>query len=283
MTEPEFSAEYIFRTLGQQSANITLALATAGGGSALGLSNAVVANTIGIGFGTVSGTQTFRDLNIEVDVYEEAQRQEKIYTAAYERGEISKYNYDMAMRDINTTLAMEKLDDGQIMTASISNAIIEGTLTRFLGTAANSIALVKNFNTINRQAIADGLFKGGFTKAINTIGKPLVGRTGLETVEELGIFAGQNFITDTAILGRGADRETFLKGANETFWATVVTAGMSQSTGITYSGMNSMGLIKEYEKALNKKRFALNDLSLSIQNATDPNIKKSLLFDYQQE
>ena len=284
MTEPEFSAEYIFRTLGQQSANITLALATAGvGGSVLGLSNTVVANTIGIGFGTVSGTQTFRDLNIEVDVYEEAEKQEKIYKAALDRGEISEYNYTMAMRDINTTLAMKKLDDGQIMTASISNALIEGTLTRFLGTAANSIALVKNFNTINRQAIADGLFKGGFTKAINTIGKPLVGRTGLETVEELGIFAGQNFITDTAILGRGADRETFLKGANETFWATVVTAGMSQSTGITYSGMNSMGLIKEYEKALNKKRFALNDLSLSIQNATDPNIKKSLLFDYQQE
>ncbi len=283
MTEPEFSAEYILRTLGQQSANITLALATAGGGSALGLTNATVANTIGIGFGAVSGTQTFRDLSIEVDTYEEAEEQAKIYKAAFDRGEISKYNYDMAMRDINTTLAMEKLTDSQIMLASTSNALIEGTFTRFLGTAANSIALVKNFNTVNRKAIAENLYKGGFTKAINIIGRPLVGRTGLETVEELGIFAGQNFITDTAILGRGADRETFLKGANETFWATVVTAGMSQSTGITYSGMNSMGLIKEYEKALNKKRFALNDLSLSIQNATDPNIKKALLFDYQQE
>ena len=75
----------------------------------LGLTNAVVANTIGIGFGTVSGTQTFRDLNIEVDVYEEAEEQEKIYKAALDRGEISEYNYDMAMRDINTTLAMEKL------------------------------------------------------------------------------------------------------------------------------------------------------------------------------
>ena len=288
MTEPEFSAEYILRTLGQQSANITLALATAGvGGSALGLSNTVVANTIGIGFGTVSGTQTFRDLNIEVDVYEEAEKQAKIYKAALDRGEISEYNYTMAMRDINTTLAMEKLTPSQIMNASLSNAVIEGTLTRYLGTAANSIALVKNFNSVNVVEIAKQLNNSGFTKGINLIGRPLVGRTGLETVEELGIFAGQNFITDTAILGRGADRETFLKGANETFWATVVTAGMSQSTGITYSGMNAYGMTKKYEKVLNKSNFALNDLSSSIQSLSDSKsdqeVKKLLLFQYQEE
>ena len=53
---------YFFRTLGQQSANITLAIATGGVGSAAGLSSAMTANAIGGLFGLSSGAQTYRDL-----------------------------------------------------------------------------------------------------------------------------------------------------------------------------------------------------------------------------
>ena len=242
MTGPEFSLEYITRTLGQQSANITLAIATAGGGSALGLSNAAVSNAIGIGFGTTAGTQTFRDLNIQVDAYDEALRQKEIYKKAFAKGEISEYNYTMAMRDIDKTLAMKRLNDNQILTASFSNGIIEGVFTKYLGTAPNSIKLIKDFSTVNRKLIAEQLFKGNYSKVTNLIGKPLAIRTGSEVFEELSIFGGQQIVTEAGILGRDIDEGEFKSGLNETFWATVVTAGLSQGTGIAYSGLNAVGL-----------------------------------------
>lgn len=287
MVDPEFSLEYITRTLGQQSANITMAIATAGTGSALGLTNAAIGNAIGVTFGLSSGTQTFRDLSIQRDAAEEAVLMEARYKKAFEAGEISEYNYTIAMKDINTTKAMGKLTDNQILGAAVANGIIEGALTKYIGTASNSIALVKNFTQVDRATIAKTLFQGNPTKFYEFIGKPLVTRTGLEVVEEELIFGGQQFVTEAGILGRDIDREKFLRGANDTFWATIVTAGMSQSTGIVYSGMNAYGITKKYEKALNKSNFVLNDLSTSIQNLTDSKTdqetKKVLLFQFQEE
>mgnify|MGYP001331876122 CR=1 FL=1 len=281
MVDPEFSLEYITRTLGQQSANITMAIGIAGLGSipALGLSDIAISNAIGVSFGLSSGTQTFRDLSIQRDAAEEAKLLAVRYKEAFDAGEISEYNYTIAMRDINTTIAMGKLDDNQILNASIANGIIEGTLTKYIGTASNSIALVKNFTQVDRATIAKTLFQGNPTKFYEFIGKPLVTRTGLEVVEEELIFGGQQFVTEAGILGRDIDREKFLKGANDTFWATVVTAGMSQSTGIVYSGMNAYGITKKYEKVINKSKLVLNDISASIQNLAkgDEGTKNSLL------
>ena len=268
MTGPEFSLEYVTRTLGQQSANIALAIATAGGGGAIGLQARGISNAIGLSFGMTSGTQTFRDLNIQVDAVEAAKNQAKIYKAAYEADPplISEYDYTMAMRDINKTIAMGDLTDNQILNASMSNGLIEGVFTKYLGTAPNTIKLLKDFSTVNRKLIAEQLFKGNLSKVTSFIGKPIASRTGFEVIEELSIFGGQQFFTEAGILGRDIDKDRFFKGANETFWATVVTAGLSQSTGIAYSGMNAYGLTKKYEKELNSKRFNINSLSKTMQN-----------------
>lgn len=104
-----------------------------------------ISNVIGLGFGLTSGTQTFRDLNIEVDVYDEALKQRDIYTKAINADPptISQFDYERAMLDINKTLAMGRLTDSQIMNASFANGTIEGVFTKFLGTAPNTIALLK--------------------------------------------------------------------------------------------------------------------------------------------
>ena len=289
MVGPELSLEYVTRTLGQQSANITMAIGIAGLGSlpALGLSSSAVGNAIGVSFGFSSGTQTFRDLNIQKDAAEEAVLMEAKYKKAFEAGKISEYDYTIAMKDINTTKAMGKLTDNQILSASVANGLIEGVFTKYIGTAQNSIALVKNFTQVDKASIAKNLFTSNPNKFYEFIGRPLVTRTGLEVAEEELIFGSQQFVTEAGILGRGIDRDKFFKGANDTFWATVVTAGLSQSTGITYAGMNTYGLTKKYEKAINKSSFALTDLSRSIQNLsdskTDQDMKKILLLQYQEE
>ena len=54
---------YALRTTAQQSANLTLAIGTAGFGSAIGLTSGMTRAAIGTTFGLTSGTQTYRDLN----------------------------------------------------------------------------------------------------------------------------------------------------------------------------------------------------------------------------
>ena len=60
---------YALRTTAQQSANLTLAIATAGTASGLGLTSAMTKAAIGGTFGLTSGTQTYRDLNVNSPIF----------------------------------------------------------------------------------------------------------------------------------------------------------------------------------------------------------------------
>ena len=154
-----------FRTLGQQSANITLAIATGGIGSAAGLSSAMTANAIGGLFGLSSGAQTYRDLKTQQQIVGTADKQAKIALNAYESGIIDLYTYTNTMRDINKTKAMSEISDAQIVNSSLANGIIEGTVTRFLGTAPNTIKLLKDFKSpTSLTSIAQNLYAGNYQK-----------------------------------------------------------------------------------------------------------------------
>ena len=54
---------YVLRTSAQQSANLTLAIGTAGFGTGIGLTTGMTQAAVGTVFGVTSGTQTYRDLN----------------------------------------------------------------------------------------------------------------------------------------------------------------------------------------------------------------------------
>ena len=100
---------YALRTTAQQSANLTLAIATAGAGSALGLSAGMTQAAIGTTFGITSGTQTFRDLNIQrTDIVRDAKIRRDQAERAYANGIIGLYEYTTMMQDINKTIAMNE-------------------------------------------------------------------------------------------------------------------------------------------------------------------------------
>ena len=118
---------YALRTTAQQSANLTLAIATAGTASGLGLTSAMTKAAIGGTFGLTSGTQTYRDLNIaRTDLVREANQQQAIAKRAFDNGTIGLYEYNSIMKDTNNTIAMNDLSDGQIVGASIANGLVEG-------------------------------------------------------------------------------------------------------------------------------------------------------------
>ena len=234
-----------FRTLGQQSGNITLAIATGGIGSAAGLSSAMTANAIGGLFGLSSGTQTYRDLKTQQQIVGTADKQAKIALDAYENGVIDLYTYTNTMRDINKTKAMSEISDSQIVNASLANGIIEGTVTRFLGTAPNTIKLLKDFKSpTSLTSIAENLYAGNYQKVANLIGRPLLMRGSGELAEEELIYGGQQFVTEFGIL----DRELDLSAWDDTAMSTIITLGVSQSPGVAYSGMVNYNATKKFEQ-----------------------------------
>ena len=268
---------FFFRTLGQQSGNITLAIATGGIGSAAGLSSAMTANAIGGLFGLSSGTQTYRDLKTQQQIIGIADKQAKIALDAYENGVIDLYTYTNTMRDINKTKAMSEISDSQIVNASLANGIIEGTVTRFLGTAPNTIKLLKDFKApTSLTSVSKNLYANKYEKIANLIGKPLLMRGSGELAEEELIYGGQQFITEFGIL----DRELDLSAWDDTAMSTIITLGVSQSPGVAYSGMVNYNATKDFEKKINKLRINNNELSTLIQDSKlDAKQKKLLLSD----
>ena len=138
------------------------------------------------------------------------------------------------MRDINKTKAMSEISDSQIVNASLANGIIEGTVTRFLGTAPNTIKLLKDFKApTSLTSVSKNLYANKYEKIADLIGKPLLMRGSGELAEEELIYGGQQFITEYGIL----DRELDLSAWDDTAMSTIITLGVSQSPGVAYSGM----------------------------------------------
>ena len=170
---------YVLRTTAQQSANIVTAIATGGAASGLGLGRMASQLAIGTVFGVSSGTQTFRDLSSQNTIYDLAKLRGEQATRAKAEGIISDYAYTQIMQDVNNTLAMGRLSNTQVMGASFTNGVIEGSVMTLIGQAPNTLKLLKDFRAPTQMAeISKNLFSkyGKVGQLYNYIGKPLVTR-----------------------------------------------------------------------------------------------------------
>ena len=267
---------YALRTTAQQSGNLVLAIGTAGAGSAIGLSTAMTQAAVGTVFGLTSGTQTYRDLTLaKTDIVKQARLEKERLESAYREGIIGQYEYTKMMEDVNNTIAMNDLKPNQIMQASVANGLIEGTITGIIGTAPNSIKLLKDFQGASQvKNIANNIFKGNTTQIYNYIAKPLITRPLGEVVEETSIYGLQQYFTEYGLL----DRELDLSQLDDTAMSAIVVSGVSQSPGIAYGGMLTYGKTKKFEKAINKLQVNNQNLSKLIQNTKDEKGREALLF-----
>ncbi|MCP4323765.1 MAG: hypothetical protein GY787_18310 [Alteromonadales bacterium] len=267
---------YALRTTAQQSGNLVLAIGTAGAGSAIGLTTGMTQAAVGSVFGLTSGTQTYRDLTLgKTDIVKEAKIQRDKLESAYREGIIGQYEYTKMMEDVNNTIAMNDLKPNQIIQASVANGLIEGTITGIIGTAPNSIKLLKDFQGVSQiKNIANNVFKSNPTQLYNYIGKPLLTRPLGEIAEETSIYGLQQYLTEYGLL----DRELDLSQLDDTAVSAVVVSGVSQSPGIAYGGILTYGKTKKFEKAVNKLQVNNQNLSKLIQNTKDEKGREALLF-----
>ena len=271
-------SRYLLRTTAQQSANIVTAIATGGGASALGLGRMASQLAIGTVFGVSSGTQTFRDLSSQNTIYDLAKLRGEQAKRAKAEGIIGDYEYTQIMQDVNNTLAMGRLSNTQVMGASFTNGVIEGSVMTLIGQAPNTLKLLKDFRVPTQMAeISKNIFSkyGKVGQLYNYIGKPLVTRPLGEVVEENTVYGLQQYITEYGIL----DRELDLSQWDDTAMAAITTSGLTQSPGIAYSGMITYGKTKQYERTVNGIRTVNTNLSKILQNTTNEKSREILLND----
>jgi hypothetical protein len=197
---------------------------------------------------------------------------------ALREGIIGQYEHTQIMLDVNKTKAMGRLTDNQIIGASWANGFIEGAVTTAVGTAPNSIKLLKDFKAPTKLTeIGKNLFKSDVTKLYNFIGKPIGKRVGGEILEEELIYGGQQFVTEYGILGRDFD----LSNWDDVAVASLTVSGVSQGPGVGYSGMMTYGATSKYESAINKLRINtqnLSDLVADPNNNLTDSQRKDLIF-----
>ena len=143
---------------------------------------------------------------------------------------------------LEKTVANGQISSAQKFGAVLTTSIIEGTITRYLGTAPNSRALMKAFQNPNSN-VAGALFRGNWQAAGNALWKTTL-RTGGEVLEETSIEFLTSVIADTAILRDDFD----LSQLDDVALQAVVMGGGMNAPGITYSTIITQMATSEFKK-----------------------------------
>jgi len=262
---------FTLRTATQQAPNIILAIATSGAGTAAGLSKIGTQLAVGTQFGVSSGAQKYRDLTLQQSLGEAAKNQKDLNKKAYDMGMIDYSTYALNELDLNKTIAMGNLTDQQIVNASWATGFIEFIVTSLLGTAPNSLKAIKDFSKSGVN-ISNFLYKSNLQK-LGMAGLEFGKRLGGEILEEELIYFGDTALSEGLILGRDMDFSQW----DDTAVSALITSGAMTTPGIAYSALMTNAATIDFQKDINGLTQDIQDLSISIQAATDTDTKDVLI------
>lgn len=237
---------FALRTLSQQFPNILMAIGTGSVGNALKLSDAMVKTTIATTFGVTSGADTYRRLTVQTDLVDQAKKQQVWLKGAYKEGLIDQSTYANGMADAAQTIAFNNMSDTQILGASFMTGVVEGTVTRYIGSANNTVKILKDirgYPTISQTALAN---KNTLLGKYGLYGMEYGKRVGGELIEESTILLGTQGLSEFAIL----DRDFNLDQLDDVWFSTLLTAGFSNGPSLAYSAVVNVSVSQEMKNKL---------------------------------
>ena len=260
---------FALRTLSQQFPNIILAIGTGAAGNALKgvgslkhiITDGVVKTAVASTFGITAGADTYRNLQNQQRLAFNAKEQLTWLQKNYDQGNISALNYSSGMADAASALAYNELSTTQIIGASIATGIVEGTITRFIGSGTNTVKLLKDLKGKNTTSILNLLTKSKW-KQRGLFGLEYLKRTGGELIEESAILFGTQAIAEYSILDRGFS----LDQLDDTLVSTLLTAGTSNGPSVLYSAITNTTAAAKIKEQVGKEWSGVQKLLESIQN-----------------
>ena len=262
---------FALRTLSQQFPNILMAIGTGSVGNALKLSDAMVKTTIATTFGVTSGADTYRRLTVQTDLVDQAKKQQVWLKGAYKEGLIDQSTYANGMADAAQTIAFNNMSDTQILGASFMTGVVEGTVTRYIGSANNTVKILKDirgYPTISQTALAN---KNTLLGKYGLYGMEYGKRVGGELIEESTILLGTQGLSEFAIL----DRDFNLDQLDDVWFSTLLTAGFSNGPSLAYSAVVNVSVSQEMKKQASEQYNKIKILreSLLNENLKDSEVK----------
>jgi hypothetical protein len=229
--------EFAIREFFTQAPNLTLAIGTAGVGSSIGLSGAATSTLIASQFGVTSAGQKYDELTKRQEFVKIAEQGlselEKLKGSIPDEQYLSeKYELERAIKDGDISAGKKTL-------AVLGTGLVEGTITRFLGTAPNAIKVVKDLK--NPTKFMDDILKSN-RKAVFEAGKDWTGRILGEIAEETSIDALTQ-INDFAFLGDQID----LSSLDDTAVTSIITSGAMNTPSIAYSTILTQVNVNRYK------------------------------------
>lgn len=261
--------EFGARTIAEQTPNIVLAIGTSGVGSSIGLSEAAVSTLIATEFGITSAGQKYDELTTRQEfgkIAEQGLKElESIKDFISEDDYLTqKYELERAIKDSNISATDKTL-------SVIGTGIIEGTVTRFLGTAPNSIKILKDLKAPSN--FMDDILRSNYKATVEAF-KEFGKRTGGEILEETSIDLLTQ-INDYAFLGDQID----LSSLDDVAVTSIITSGAMNTPSTAYSTILTQINVNRYKNKINSLTGEIVNLKEMLMDSDLTDTQRSSIHD----
>ena len=247
-------------TFAQQAPNIALAIGTSGAGTALGLGKVGTQLLVGTQFGLTSAGQKYDELTTRQEFGNIAKKGLKELEEL--KGIIPDKEYLTQKYELERALKDSEISSADKTLSVIGTGIVEGAITSFLGTAPNSIKVLKDLKNVKSVDFIKDILKSNY-KAAGSALKELGKRTGGEVLEE-GSIDALTQVNDYLFLGDQIDLSTL----DDTAVTSIITSGAMNTPSIAYSTILKQVNVNRYKNAIQGKTNQIQSLK-DMLNDTD--------------
>ena len=252
--------EFATRQFATQAPNIALAIATSGAGSALGMSEAAISTLVATQFGVSSAGQKYDELTTRQEIASIAEKAKKDLETV--KGIIPDDEYFAQMYELERAIEDGKITPWQKTLAVTGTGLVEGLVTRYIGTAPNSIKVLKDLKVKPGQFM-DDILRSNYKATLGAF-KEFGRRTGEEIIEETAIDALTQ-VNDYAFLGDQID----LSSLDDVAVTSIITSGAMNTPSMAYSTILTQTNVNRYK---NKIKSLTGEITTLRDMLSDPDL-----------
>ncbi|MGA1740160.1 MAG: hypothetical protein ACO393_04815, partial [Methylophilaceae bacterium] len=259
--------EFGVRTFAEQAPNIALAIGTSGVGTSVGLSNAAVSTLVATQFGLTSAGQKYDELTTRQEFGAVAEKALKELESL--KGIISDDEYLMQKYELERALEDSKISSTEKTLSVIGTGLVEGVVTRFIGTVPNSIKVLKDLKAPTN--FMDDILRSNYTAAKQAV-KEFGKRTGGEIIEETSIDLLTQ-INDYAFLGDQID----LSSLDDVAVTSIITSGAMNTPSTAYSTIMTQTNVNRYKNKIKSLTQEIGTLKDMLMDPDISNIQRTAI------
>ena len=262
--------EFATRQFATQAPNIALALATSGAGSALGMSNAGISTLVATQFGVSSAGQKYDELTTRQEISSIAEKAKKDLETV--KGIIPDDEYFAQMYELERAIEDGKITPWQKTLAVTGTGLVEGLVTRYIGTVPNSIKVLKDLKVKPGQFM-DDILRSNYKATLGAF-KEFGKRTGGEIIEETAIDALTQ-VNDYAFLGDQID----LSSLDDVAVTSIITSGAMNTPSMAYSTILTQTNVNRYKNKIKSLTGEITTLRDMLSDPDLTNIQRASIHD----